>query len=264
MKLLCFIIVAALTVATRADFDAPTFENSEEMRSLSNNLHFFLDALVWNNAFKWANGTTGLKNLTRLEEMKTTLTAYLTTVTTPTFRLCERLGDVCYVCENGATNVSNALVNVMADAKLYGEVHNMMDSVSLRTDLQTFTLHQNNNAMVLTATLPCRAVPTCFPNNTDQLIKGELYGERLTTFKRIAGKMLIESINVGSRFNYFAPSETGLGVRILITNFGMGLVPQAVVEGTLTGIFCFAPSKRRTNDVVYYAHRGLSMLEKPY
>ena len=244
-------------------FDAPRFEISEEMRSINEDYHNnVIDGTVKSNAFKWANGATGLINFTLIAQLKVQLAAYLTAHTTSTFRQCDRLNSICYECENGAVNVSSATIDTMVSAKLYGQSNNMMDTVSEQLDLNTFTLKQSDNVPVWVPSLACRATPSCFPNSTSDLMRVELQGDRRLTFKRqiVSGgvQILIHRINTGAYYTYFPASEAG--VKILVMNLGDNLVPDSILENfALTGIFCFS-SKR---SIVYYESRGLALYDSP-
>ena len=262
-------IVLVLATLSRADFDAPTFETSEEMRRILNDYYGFLDDLTYSSAFKWFNGASGTPNTTVLAQMQSSMVAFITARTTTTFRQCNRLTENCFACQNGAANVSAAELGAVVGAKLVAIDHDRMDADSQKTGPQTFTLRQNVVAPFFTAKLPCRAVSTCFPNAStpSQLAKGELHGPLLVTFKRVSGSLFIDRFNLGSRYSFISASETGTGVAAEVLNYGPTLVPDSVMDNTaLVGVFCLAPSKRRNvaDSVVYYTHYGLPLLDTPY
>jgi len=258
MKIVFLVGVLLFSFVT-ADFDAPIFEVSEEMRSVQNDYHGFVDGLVSHNAFKWSNaGTTnGSVNNGVIAAMTANLTAKLESITTPTFRQCDRLSSTCYQCENGAQNVSIASVQTLVVAKLYGQSNNIHDTDSEKLSPLTYTIGSYTTASVETATLACRATPGCFPGSHSQTILGTLQGKRILTFKRVAGAMLIDRINTGAYYSYFSKDEAG--VKIYVVNDGEMMVPDSIIESSLTGIFCVS-SKR---SVTYYTQRGLPLMDDP-
>ena len=80
-----YLLTLIIGLAT-ARFNAPIYEFSEEARFINHRYHKFIDKLVWTNVFKWGNCSSGQLNLATLISMEAKLTAYLSKITTPTFR----------------------------------------------------------------------------------------------------------------------------------------------------------------------------------
>ena len=240
-------------------YNAPPSHVAEEVRFINLELHGIVDQLVWGNAFKWSDAATGTVNTAVLAQIEVDFTAALDARTTSTFRQCDRLNSICYQCENGGANVSKASVELLRNAKLFGQENNHLDASVNEVGTQTYQLFSNTRVPVWTPNAFCRTNATCFPSVTSQLVQGMLQGSRMLTFKKVNGTYLIDRINTGARSTYFPSYE--FGVKVLSVNYGMQLVPTDILDNyNLTGIFCF-PSKR---SIVYYTHRGLPLIDEPY
>jgi len=239
MKLL-FILALAFPLALVGASNPPPFQISEQMRYTNIDYHNFVDSLAWTNAFQWANCSTGALDLDLLASMQAQLTAKLSSITTSTFRQCDRLSAACYDCENGAANVSADTIDTLILAKLEGQDNNMLDSVSDTVDTVTYTLLYNVMTPVVTASLACRANPECYPCSYATTIYGTLQGKRKLTFKLTAGGLLVDRINTGARFTYFSSAEAGVKVFSAIN--GQQLVPDSIMDNfSLVGEFCVTP-----------------------
>ena len=231
------VLLLALVIAVANAFNAPLFEVSEQMRNTNIDYHGFVDSLAWSNAFQWANCTTGTVNAAVIGNMFAQLSAKLTSITTSTFRQCDRLTSSCYQCQNGAYNVSFDTVNTLVASKLEGQDNNMMDSVTEKIDFGTYTLLYNTNTPVTTANLACRATPSCFPCSYVDTINGVLQGQRRLTFKFTTDGLLIHRINTGARYVYYTQNEAG--IKVFTPNNGAQLVPDSIMENfSLVGFFC--------------------------
>jgi len=242
-------------------FDAPIYEYAAEADSINNKYHKFVDNIVWGNAFKWANASTGSLNFGVLAAITASFAAELGAITTDTFRQCDRLTPICYICEDGAANVASSSVQFLVIPKLMGQDNNILNTDIEKLDTQTFVLTSNLYVPYFTASLACRANSTCYPANMAETIRGILQNPRQLTFQLTSGpgglKLLIDRINTGSRYNYYPKDEAG--VRVLSVNFGQELVPDSVFDSGLTGVFCIpeATSSRVHAKVRHYTYADL-------
>lgn len=255
-----FVAIAlfALVGLAVADFDAPLFQFAEEARFDSLDFHKNVDNLAWSNAFKWADCSTGALNPVLLAQMTANFTAFLTPITTSTFRQCDRLSSICYDCENGAAAVAADSVGILVAAKLELQDNDIMDTNTRKITSTSFVLEGNVQTIIQTASLACRVNPTCYPCNASQTILGTLQGPRRITYKlTLSGgeiKPLIDRINTGARFTYYSAAEAG--VKVLSVNTAAEYVPDSIIENTaLTGVFCLpATTLTRVNGRPVYTH----------